>query len=164
MKTCTGCKIEKSLDEFYRWRQANDGRMARCKLCTRDRMASKARCVDCGGKVSHARVQRCQSCNAVHKRTYSRIIKDGYVMLSGMQDHPNARHGKLFEHTKIMSEHLGRPLLGHEEVHHKNGVRDDNRLSNLELWSKSQPAGQRVEDKADWAIEILKLYRPEVLK
>lgn len=62
-----------------------------------------------------------------------------------------------------MEAHLGRPLRPEETVHHKNGQRRDNRLSNLELWSSSHPKGQRVEDKVDWALEILGLYAPQHL-
>lgn len=62
-----------------------------------------------------------------------------------------------------MQQHLGRELLRHENVHHINGVRDDNRLENLELWSKWQPPGQRVIDKIEWAIQLLELYAPEQL-
>lgn len=67
------------------------------------------------------------------------------------------------QHRVFMAEHLGRALLRHEEVHHKNGNRSDNRLSNLELWSTKQPKGQRVQDKVDFALEILALYAPDQL-
>jgi hypothetical protein len=68
-----------------------------------------------------------------------------------------------FEHRLVMSAALGRPLLPGETVHHVNGDRLDNRLDNLELWSTSQPKGQRVEDKLNWAREIVLLYAPELV-
>ncbi len=63
-----------------------------------------------------------------------------------------------------MEGSIGRELLPEENVHHLNGVRDDNRLENLELWSSSQPSGQRVADKVAWAENLLRLYAPEKLK
>lgn len=62
-----------------------------------------------------------------------------------------------------MAQAIGRPLLPHEQPHHVNGDRADNRLCNLELWSTSQPAGQRVEDKTAWALDLLHLYAPHLL-
>lgn len=69
-----------------------------------------------------------------------------------------------FQHRTVVEAQIGRNLLPEETVHHKNGVRTDNRIENLELWSSRQPAGQRVEDKVQYALEILELYAPERIR
>ncbi len=75
------------------------------------------------------------------------------------------KFGKQQAHRIVMETHLGRPLLANETVHHVNGVRSDNRIENLELWVKrQQPAGQRASDRVADAVEILRLYAPELLR
>jgi hypothetical protein len=83
----------------------------------------------------------------------------GYVKVSVGKQHPSAMaDGWIAEHRLIMELSLGRPLAAHENVHHLNGVRLDNRPENLELWIVRQPPGQRVADLVAWAREILAAY------
>lgn len=90
-------------------------------------------------------------------------MKDGYKYLLN-KNHPNAsKAGYVAEHVTIMANILNRPLDGKETVHHKNGIRDDNRVENLELWSHSHPFGQRVKDKIEWCKEFLEKYGHQVI-
>ncbi len=83
------------------------------------------------------------------------IDQDGYVTRLVQVGNRKLR---LIQHREIMAQFLGRPLLPKETVHHKNGIRHDNRLENLELWTGHHAYGQRVPDMIQWAKDVLALY------
>ena len=85
------------------------------------------------------------------RRVQTHPTKVGYVNIK-------TASGWVLEHRYVLGQHLGRPLTSTESVHHINGDRGDNRIENLELWTKSQPSGQRVVDKLTWARKIVETY------
>jgi len=64
----------------------------------------------------------------------------------------------IFEHRFVMENTIGRKLFTTEFVHHIDGDKLNNKIENLELWERSHPSGQRLEDKIDFYISFLEKY------
>ena len=60
---------------------------------------------------------------------------------------------KVRAHRWIMAQHLGRPLLPDEEVHHVNHDPLDNRLENLQLIMRHEHISLHAKEKAIYPTE-----------
>ena len=155
--TIPGCENKhwaKGLCAKHKQRQLNGLPMLPNSLKRKKKPCSVIGCETlalCRGLCSkhHLRMKRNGNLDDPPPPRYRTLNSRGYVEVG-----PN----RVLEHRHVMAQHIGRPLLKEETVHHINGVRDDNRLENLELFSSSHPAGQRVQDKLKWAKEIIALY------
>lgn len=168
-KICTSCLETKPTSSFYRSSQSGSGYKCSCKECVE--YSHGKTCTNCDEKIGKgnksgycfACIQKYDPERRKNHKLKSKNVQ-GYVCLYGKWEHPNSnKEGKILEHIYVMSEHLGRGIdtKNRENVHHKNGIRDDNRIDNLELWSTSQAPGQRVEDRTAWAKEWLLEYDRE---
>jgi hypothetical protein len=82
----------------------------------------------------------------------------GYILVRAPKHHPRARpDGSLYEHRLVMENHLDRHLERSEVVHHINGVRDDNRIENLQLRSSRKDHGHGHEciEDVESALQLL---------
>lgn len=68
-----------------------------------------------------------------------RIRKDGYIDIL-TENHPQSRDNYVLEHRLIMEKKIGRYLEPYELVHHINGIKDDNKIENLQLVSHQEHA------------------------
>lgn len=85
------------------------------------------------------------------------ITTNGYVKVR--RDDILGPNKWVLEHRFVMEQSLGRELVKGENIHHKDGNKQNNDLDNLELWvTVHQPKGQRPEDLVIWAKEILRRY------
>jgi hypothetical protein len=62
-----------------------------------------------------------------------KIIRDGYIYIKDWEHPKSGKQGYIAEHRIVMERSIGRFLKKGEVIHHINGNRQDNRLSNLIL-------------------------------
>lgn len=131
--------------------------------------ADRGLCPDCRpydvckcGKLMLLGQKRCVDCAAtkaeIHRERGGVQRADGYVHVRYPEHARAGVSGYVLEHIYVTEQMLGRALTADETVHHKNGVRHDNRPENLELWASNHPSGQRVTDLLEWARAIIAKY------
>ena len=167
------------------WKGSTPGDVSwncRCKVCgfegpISDRVlcGQSIGCPVCEGddseRAKRARRRRIGSNPAIMKRRLKHMLGlparenkmdgDGYIRVYA-PDHPRVMaDGYVLEHRLLLEEHLGRYLTEKETVNHRNGIRSQNQIGNLELWASRHPRGQRVVDLVSWAHELLNEYGGE---
>lgn len=128
---------------------------SRHKLCAICRRKSERHPCSCG-KTIWGPSKLCVTChNRLQKPNIGNLSyhKKGYIM-------ERTTEGFVFQHILVIERRLNRKLLETEHVHHINGIKDDNRPGNLELWTRPHPAGIRAKDALKWALQIVETYSP----
>ncbi len=120
--------------------------VTKCPICSEIKDNRASQCHKCFLKTGRAR-------RGTGKGFY---MRNGYRVIS-LPLHPNAdRDGFILEHRYIMEQHLGRYLADDEHIHHKNGIRDDNRLENLEIvTNKEHPPKHTIGQFKGWTWHII---------
>ena len=112
-----------------------------CEVCRKERWVQfkKGRplhklCCVCSGKKFYGEIAHAWKGGRGDAQGYIRIFLPRGGFFYSMCN----KNGYILEHRLVMSKYLNRCLLPWEVVHHKNGIRNDNRIENLELISNDE--------------------------
>lgn len=115
-------------------------------VCTEE-TKRKISAVHKGKFVSEDTKKKISDARKMHHQGHKKNRADGYVGLY-YPDYPRASAcGYVMEHIYIMEQHIGRPLKEDEVVHHKNHIRNDNRLENLQLLTFKEHAKLHMNER-----------------
>ena len=165
---CVDCGKLKNIEEFYRYSKTRKSLRSKCKSCFliqckkqpsygKSHHFSKGnKCVDCGCLVDN-RYSRCHECSRKFRQKESyghRSIMKDYWYIKLNPDHKfysmalqaHGHIGKIPEHRLKMAEKLGRILRTDEIVHHIDGNKLNNKLSNLKIMTASAHRSQTHKD------------------
>jgi len=103
----------------------------------------EAKCRSCSAREVMIHMPKFQGIRQPkHSQGYRRIWVHPKDIFHSMAD----KSHYVMEHRMVMAVFLDRLIHSYETVHHKNGIRDDNRIENLELWTGKHGRGVRVSD------------------
>lgn len=84
--------------------------------------------------------QKISEAHKIHGIGHKKKRTDGYIAVYYPEHPKSTKEGYIMEHVLIVEKSIGRHLKDNECVHHINAIRNDNKLENLKLMTKSEHA------------------------
>lgn len=100
-----------------------------------------------GKKLSEETKAKISESRSLKRSGHRKLGNDGYIKVY-YPTHPNAtKDGYVMEHHLVMEKQIGRCIRKDEVVHHKNHIRNDNRIENLELMTFKEHSSLHMRER-----------------